>query len=62
LRKYNVVANFLLRLTTNENEPHVEDYFPAEQFFAVYINSPWFGYIDNHLTIGNLPPHLSPKA
>jgi hypothetical protein len=59
--KYNAVADFVSRLTSNENEPLVEDYFPDEQLFVVSTNSPWFVDIANYFTVGRLPRHLSPK-
>jgi hypothetical protein len=59
--KDNVVANFLSRLTSNENEPHVEDYFLDEHLFEVSTNSPWFTDISNYLDPCTLPHHLSTK-
>jgi hypothetical protein len=59
--KDNVVVDFLSRLTSNENEPPVEDYFPDEHLFVVSTNSPWFIDITNYLDVGRLPHHLSPK-
>jgi hypothetical protein len=59
--KDNVVVDFLSRLTSNENEPPVEDYFPDEHLFVVSTNSPWFTDIANYLAAGRLPHHLSPK-
>jgi hypothetical protein len=39
-RKDNVVADFLSRITYNENEPSTKDFFPDEHLFAVSTNSP----------------------
>lgn len=55
------MAYFLSRLTSNENNPLVEDYFPDEDLFVVPTNSPWFANIANYLDIRKLPHHLSPK-
>jgi hypothetical protein len=59
--KDNVVVDFLSRLTSNENEPLVEDSFPDEHLFAVSTNSPWFPYIGNYLATIIFPHHFSPK-
>jgi hypothetical protein len=59
--KDNVVVEFLSRITSNENEPPVEDHFPDEHLFAVSTNSPWFADIANFLVAGKLPHHLTPK-
>jgi hypothetical protein len=40
LGKYNVVVDFLSRLTSNKNQPPIEYYFPDEHLFAVSTNSP----------------------
>jgi hypothetical protein len=57
----NVVVDFLSRLTSNENESTLEDYFLDENLFLVSTNSPWFVDIANYLVSGRLPHHLSPK-
>jgi hypothetical protein len=56
--KENVVADFLSRLTTNDDKP-VDDSFPDEYLFAVSAHSPWYADIANYLVAGKLPPHLS---
>jgi hypothetical protein len=56
--KENVVADFLSRLTTNDDNP-VDDSFPDEYLFAVSAHSPWYADIANYLVAGKLPPHLS---
>jgi hypothetical protein len=61
LGKDNVVVEFLSRLTSNENEPPVEDSFTDEHLFAVSTNSSWFTDIANYLVARILPRHLSPK-
>jgi hypothetical protein len=59
--KDNVVVDFLSRLTYNENEPPIEDFFLDEHLFLVSTNSPWFIDIANYLFAGRLPHHLSTK-
>jgi hypothetical protein len=61
LGKYNVVADFISRLTSNENEPPVEDSFLDEHLFSISNNSPWFANITNYLDAGRLSHQLSPK-
>jgi hypothetical protein len=56
--KENVVADFLSRLTINDDNP-VDDSFPDEYLFAVSAHSPWYADIANYLVAGKLPPHLS---
>jgi len=61
LGKDNVVADFISRLISNENEPRIEYYFPNEHLFVVSTNSPWFTDITNYLAAGRIPHHLSSK-
>jgi hypothetical protein len=56
--KENVVADFLSRLTVNDDNP-VDDSFPDEYLFAVSAHSPWYADIANYLVAGKLPSHLS---
>jgi hypothetical protein len=56
--KENVVADFLSRLTPDDDTP-VDDSFPDEHLFAVSAHSPWYANITNYLVAGKLPPHLS---
>jgi hypothetical protein len=56
--KENVVADFLSRLTLNDDNP-VDDSFPDEYLFAVSAHSPWYADIANYLVAGKLPSHLS---
>jgi hypothetical protein len=55
------VVDFLSRLTSNENEPPIEDYFPNKHLFVISTNTLWFADISNYLVAGRLPQHLSPK-
>ena len=59
--KENVVANFLSRLTSNENDPPIEDSFPNENLLSISTDSPWFTDIANYLAIWKLPSYLSPR-
>lgn len=45
----NEMDGFISRLTSNENDPVVEDYFCAEHDFLVFANSTWFANISNYL-------------
>jgi hypothetical protein len=56
--KENVVADFLSRLTPEDDTP-VDDSFLDEYLFAVSTHSPWYADIANYLVAGKLPPHLS---
>jgi hypothetical protein len=56
--KENLVADFLSRLTPDDDTP-VDDSFPDEYLFVVSSHSPWYEDIANYLVAGKLPPHLS---
>jgi hypothetical protein len=56
--KENVVADFLSRLTVNDDNP-VDDSFLDEYLFAVSAHSPWYADIANYLVAWKLPSHLS---
>jgi len=58
-RKENTVADFLSRIQNDNKEVLVEDNFPNEYVFAVFIKSPWFVDISNYLDRGKLPSYLS---
>jgi hypothetical protein len=58
LGKENVVADFLSRLTPDDDTP-VDDSFPDEYLFAVSAHSPWYSDIANYLVAGKFPSHLS---
>ena len=57
--KENLVANFLSRLTHNDDNSPVKDSFPDEHLFIVSTYSPWFADITNYLATGRLLAHLS---
>ncbi|XP_073265902.1 uncharacterized protein [Populus alba] len=56
----NVVADHLLRLTTDSRSDitPIDDYFPDESLFSV-STMPWFANIVNFLVSGQLPAHWS---
>jgi hypothetical protein len=57
----NVVADFLSRLNIEGSNDPVEDVFPNEHLFALFVHSPWFADISNYLATGKLPQHFSPR-
>ena len=60
--KENVVADFLSRLTHNDDDSPVEDSFHnVHLFFAVSTYSPWYADITNYLDTCRLPTHLSKR-
>ena len=61
LGKENFVADFLSRLTNNDDNPPVEDSFPDEQLLEVSTHSPRYVDIANYLAVGKLPRHLSKR-
>ena len=56
--KENMIADFLSRLTHNDDNVLVDDTFPDEHVFVVSIKTPWFADIANYLVIGKVPAHL----
>jgi len=59
LGKENVVVDFLPRLTNEGYAIPIEDTFPDEDLFYLFLNTPWFAYIANCLAAGKLLQHLS---
>jgi hypothetical protein len=59
--KYNVLADFLSRITNNSDVTLVDDSFLDEYLFVVYTHSPWYEYISNYIAVGKFPHHLSPR-
>jgi len=59
--KDNVVADFLFRLTIDDNCIATEDSFPNAYLFAISTYSPWFADIANYLAAGKFPQYLSSK-
>ena len=57
--KENLAADFLSRLTHNDDNVPVDDTFPDEHLFVVSIKTPWFADIANYLVTGKIPAHLS---
>ena len=58
LGKENLVADFLSRLTHNDDNVPVDDTFPDEHLFVVSVKIPWFADIANYLVTGKVPTHL----
>jgi hypothetical protein len=58
--KDNVVAYFLSRIKNEDDAIPVDDSFPDEHLFSLSVNTPWFVDMENYLTTGKLPSHLSP--
>ena len=50
-RKENVVADFLSRLTNNDDSLPVEYSFTDEHLFAVSAHSPWYTDVANYLAV-----------
>jgi len=59
--KDNVVADFLSRLTIDDNCTPTEDSFPDEYLFAISTYSLWYADIANYLAAGKFPQYLSSK-
>ena len=60
--KVNVVADFLSRLTNDDDDSLVKDSFPDEHLFTVSTYSPWYADIANYLDAGRLPTYLSKQG
>ena len=58
--KDNLVTDFLSRIQHDDDTKPVDDTFPDEHLFAVYVQTPWFADIANYLATRKLPNHLSP--
>jgi hypothetical protein len=59
-RKDNVVTNFLSRIKNEDDDIPVDDSFPDEHLFSLYVNTPWFVDMENYLATRKLPSYLSP--
>ena len=60
-RKYNLVANFISRLTISDDCTATKDSFPYEYLFAISTYSPWYADIADYLVVGKFPHQLSSK-
>lgn len=60
-RKENVVADFLSRLATQNNELAIDDSFLDEHLFAINTYTPWYANIANYLVSSRVPPYFSPQ-
>lgn len=58
LGKSNIVANFISKLTTLEEDEKVNDKFLDENFFSLSTTSPWYVDMANYLAIGKFPIFL----
>jgi hypothetical protein len=58
--KDNVVVDFLSRIKNEDDDIPVDDSFPNENIFSLYVNTPLFADMENYLATRNLPSHLSP--
>lgn len=56
---YNVVTNFLSRLTRVAEKELVDDVFLDEHLFSISVQTPWFVYLANYLDIGKFLRHFS---
>ena len=54
-KKYNVVVDFLSRLTISDDCTATEDSFPNEYIFSISTHSPWYVDIANYLAVGKFP-------
>eukprot|EP00253_Pinus_taeda_P015057 PITA_15057 len=58
IKKENMVADFLFRLTLPVGkEEMVDDQLPDQHLFAIFVLSPWFFDIENYLVAGRLGPN-----
>ena len=60
--KDNIVANFLSRLTIDDNCIPTKDSFPHECLFAISTYSPWYANIANFLVARKFPQYFSSKG
>ena len=56
----NLVLDFLSRIQHDDDAKPIDDTFPDEHLFVVYVQTPWFADIANYLSTGKLRNHLSP--
>jgi hypothetical protein len=59
-RKDNVVADFISRIKNEDDDIPVDDSFPNNHLFSLFVNTPWFADMVNYLATRNLLSHLSP--
>jgi hypothetical protein len=58
--KDNVVDDFLSCIKNEDDDTPVDDSFPDEHLFSLFVNTPWFTDMENYLATRRLPSHLSP--
>ena len=60
LGRENLVANFVSLIQHDDSAKPIDDTFPEEHLFVLFVQTPWFADIANYLATGKLPNHLSP--
>ena len=58
--KENLVADLLFGIQHEDNTQPIDDTFPDEHLFVVYVQTPWFADIANYLATHKIPNHFSP--
>ena len=58
--KENIVSDFLSHIQHEDGTKPVDDTFPDEHLFVVYVQTTWFADISNYLATGKILNHLSP--
>jgi hypothetical protein len=59
-RKDNFVDDFLSRIKNEDDDIPVDDNFPDEHLFSLFVNTLWFADMENNLATRKLLSHLSP--
>lgn len=59
--KYNLVADFISRLTINSDYMPIEDSFPDEYLFSISTHSSWYADIANDLVVGRFAQYITSK-
>jgi hypothetical protein len=50
---------FLSQIPSDRVDEPMDDSFPNEHLFSMYVITPWFDDIANYLVAGRLPHHFS---
>ena len=58
--KENLVWDFISRIQHHNDIKPIDDIFPDEHLFIVYVQTPWFADIANYLATEKVPHHLDP--
>jgi hypothetical protein len=59
--KENLVDNFISHIKNEDDDILVDDSFPDEHLFSLFVNTLWFVDMENYLATRKLPSHLSPN-